>query len=120
MAARRDNPNLAKIHRSYTVVEAAELYGVHTNTVRRWIKQGLPVCDDRRPTLILGEHLRDFLRRRRQARKRPCGPDELYCARCCAPRRPAGGMVDYEPITSTKGRLIALLNHPGITGGSWF
>ena len=108
MAARRDNPNLAKIHRIYTVAEVAELYGVHANTVRRWIKTGLPVCDARRPTLIIGEHLRDFLRQRRRARKRPCGPDQLYCARCCAPRRPAGDMVDYEPTTVTKGRLIAM------------
>lgn len=108
MVARKDNPNLAKINHSYTVAEIAGLYGAHRNTVRRWIKDGLRVCDDRRPTLILGEHLRDFLRQRRQARKRPCGADELYCARCRAPRRPAGGMVDYEPTTTTRGRLIAL------------
>jgi hypothetical protein len=102
------NPNRAKIHRSYTVEEVARLFEVHKNTVRNWIKAGLPVCDDRRPTLILGEHLRDFLRGRRQARKRRCRDDELYCLRCRAPMRPAGDMVDYEPVSALTGRLIAI------------
>lgn len=102
------NPNRAKIHRSYTVEEVAGLFAVHKNTVRQWIKAGLPVCDDRRPTLIVGEHLRDFLRQRRKARKRRCGDDELYCMRCRAPRRPAGDMVDYVPMTASTGRLIAI------------
>ena len=43
MAKTRLNPWLAKIHRNYTVEEAARLYGLHRNTVRQWIKRGLPV-----------------------------------------------------------------------------
>ena len=57
---KRVNPNLAKIHRNYSVGEAAALLGVHKNTVRNWIKNGLPLCDDRRPALILGAELREF------------------------------------------------------------
>lgn len=102
------NPNLAKIHRSYTVDEAARVFGVHKNTVRHWIKAGLPVCDDRRPTLILGRHLQSFLRDRRQSRKRRCGINKLFCLRCRAPRRPAGNMVDYVPVSVRSGRLVAM------------
>lgn len=111
---KRLNPNLAKIHRNYTVEEVAGLYGVHTNTVRSWIKVGLPVCDARRPTLILGADLRDFLKARRQARKRRCKDDELFCLRCRAPKRPAEGMVDFIPLTATTGRISGLC--PECTG----
>ena len=65
MARRHPNPRLAKIHRSYTVEEIASLYGLHRNTVREWIKRGLPVCDDRRPQLVLGRDLAKFLETRR-------------------------------------------------------
>jgi hypothetical protein len=33
--------------------EVASLFGVHKNTVREWVKRGLPTNDDRRPMLIL-------------------------------------------------------------------
>jgi hypothetical protein len=41
MAHTRLNPRRAKLHRSYTVEETARLFGVHRNTVRAWLKQGL-------------------------------------------------------------------------------
>ncbi len=108
MAKRRTNPRLAKIHRTYTVEEIASLYGVHRNTVREWIKRGLPTCDDRRPLIVLGRELAAFLQARRTRNKCPCQPGELYCMRCRAPKRPAGGMADYEPVTATLGNLIAM------------
>ncbi len=57
MRRRRPNHRLVKIHRNYTVEEAARMFGIHKNTVRCWIKAGLPVCDDMRPQLILGREL---------------------------------------------------------------
>jgi transposase len=39
--AKRPNPNLAKIHRNYTLEEVANLFSVHKNTVRLWVKGGL-------------------------------------------------------------------------------
>jgi excisionase family DNA binding protein len=109
VAQRLPNPRLAKVHRSYTVEEVARLYGVHRNTVRQWIKRdGLPVCDDRRPVLILGSELAAFLTRKRTQNKRPCKPGELYCVRCRVPQSPALGMVDYNPLTATGGNLIGL------------
>jgi hypothetical protein len=101
----RLNPNLAKIHRSYTVEEVSGLFGVHKNTVRSWIKNGLEVCDDLRPALILGNILRVFLQSKKQKRKQKCKPAEMYCLRCKSPQMPAGGMIDYESLTATTGRL---------------
>ena len=108
MGTRLPNPRLAKIHRNYTVEEAASLYGVHRNTVRQWIKRGLPTNDQTRPFLILGRDLVAFLHARRVKNKRPCQPGELYCVRCRAPKAPAGDMVEYKPVTETSGNLIAI------------
>jgi len=102
------NPRLAKIHRNYTVEEVASVFGVHRNTVREWVKRGLPTSDDRRPMLILGADLVVFLRARRVKNKRTCRPGEMYCVRCRAPRAPAGDMADYQPVTATLGNLIGI------------
>ena len=108
MSKRHPNPRLAKIHRNYTVDEIANLFGVHKNSVRNWVKGGLPTCDDRRPMLILGRDLVAFLHARRVKNKRPCQHGEIYCMRCRMPQRPAGNMAEYQPITSTSGNLIAI------------
>lgn len=102
------NPRRAKVHRNYTVEEVARLYGMHRNTVRQWVKRGLPLCDDRRPALILGSDLAAFLSCERNRNKRPCKPGEIYCVRCRVPQQPALGMVDYQPLTATSGNLVGL------------
>ncbi|TXH49240.1 MAG: DNA-binding protein [Burkholderiaceae bacterium] len=106
MAAPRPNPRLAKLHRTYSVDEIAKLYGIHRNTVRAWIRAGLPTTDQRRPLLVLGRELAEFLRERRAAARRPCGPGEIFCVRCREPRRPAGAAVCYRPLTGEQGMLV--------------
>lgn len=108
MAKRRYNPRLAKIHRNYTVEEVADLYAIHKNTVRTWIKNGLLTCDGKRPTLILGRHLREFLDQQRKKNKKPCPPGTIYCVSCKTPQKPVGDMVDYLPTSDTRGRLIGI------------
>lgn len=102
------NPNRAKIHRSYTVEETAEVMGVSKGTVRNWLKGDLSPCDDKKPILITGDTLRQFIRAKRTKHKQKCKPWEFYCMRCRKPQLPAEGMVDYEPQSPTKGCLIAL------------
>lgn len=105
MRKRRPNYRLAKIHRSYTVDEIARLFDIHKNTVRAWVKAGLPPCDDNRPMMILGRDLAAYLKERQTKNKRPCQAGEVYCVRCRVPKQPAGDMADYEPITNKFGNL---------------
>lgn len=111
MATRRANPNLVKLHRSYTITELAACFDVHKNTVRNWQRQGLPPIDNSRPTLFHGGTVRNFLKQRNANRKQPCPPGTIYCLRCRQPRKPALGMVDYVPITPTSGNLRAMCKH---------
>ena len=88
--------------------EIAALFDVHRNTVRAWLKQGLPVIDDKRPMLILGRDLRAFLQTSRMKKKRPCNTGEIYCLRCRVPRTPAGNMAECQVLTLTAGNLIGI------------
>lgn len=106
--SKRHNPNQAKIHRSYSVREVVELFSVHKNTVRSWVKDGLPTNDSKRPMLILGSDLKHYLQSKRKRNKKKCLPYEIYCVRCRLPRIPAGNMVDFEPMNGVMGRLIGL------------
>lgn len=108
MGKRHPNHRLVKIHRSYTVEEIARLFGIHKNTVRRWVKEGLAITDDKRPMLILGHVLSAFIKARRLKNRQTCKPGELYCVRCRAPKSPAGDMAEYSPITEKFGNLVGI------------
>jgi hypothetical protein len=107
MGTRHPNYRRVKIHRSYTIAEAAGCCEVHRNTVRHWIKHGLLTLNDGKPILIHGRELAGFLMVRRANSKRPCQPGELYCLRCRAPKNPALNKAEYQPITATTGNLTA-------------
>ena len=108
MSKRNPNHRLVKIHRTYTVEDIANLFAVHKNTVRIWLKTGLTTIDDKRPMLIHGKTLASFLLAKRAKHKQPCKPGEIYCVRCRAPKLPAGNMAEYQAITATVGNLMAI------------
>lgn len=108
MGTRRLNPRLAKLHRTYTVEEVATLFGIHRNTVRQWVKNGLATNDGRRPMLILGRDLAAYVHAKRARNKKPCRLGEIYCVRCRSPRNPAGNMADYRPVSMGLGNLIGI------------
>ena len=106
MGTRNYNHRLVKIHRTYAVEEMASLFGIHRNTVRQWLLQGLVTIDHRRPLLVSGSVLVTFLKARRASNKRPCAPGEIYCLPCRAPKAPAGNAVAYRPMTQDRGNLV--------------
>ena len=109
MANRRINSRRIKIHYSYTVERAAEILGVHKNTVRLWIKQGLPVVEDeRRPILLQGKAIRAFLDNRKAKRKRRLLAGEFYCLKCREPKSPYAAIADYVATSPDLGNLKGL------------
>ena len=108
MANKLPNPRLIKINRSYTVEEAAAVCGKHKNTIRAWLKNGLPTCDQRRPTLILGLALREYLEAKRKKHKSRLSPGEIYCVKCRMPRKPDSNYAVLEGLNEKVGNLMGV------------
>jgi hypothetical protein len=95
--AKRRSYNVRLIKRlSYTIKEIADLFGIHPQAVRRWIKAGLRTIDDIKPFLVHGGDLIDFLSERQSSRKHRCGPSQFFCCRCRAPRAARDNRVDIQ------------------------
>jgi hypothetical protein len=105
---RRPDRRRVKALRSYTIDEVARTLEVHRNTVRHWVKAGLPVIDDKRPILILGANLAEFLLQRRDARRQPCRAGQMFCLKCRKPQEPAGRMADFVASSTTLGALVGI------------
>jgi hypothetical protein len=105
---RRYPVNLIKLSCSYDPAEIAKLLGIHRNTVRHWLKEGLVQIDDRRPIFISGAALRTFISSRQQARKHKWASGEFFCFfRCRAPQKPCGGMADFSRLNDKIAKAVA-------------
>lgn len=107
---RRNRHPIQRIKRdtTYDAAEIGKLLGVHRNTVRQWLKSGLPTIDDRRPALVYGAVLRDFLIARQNQRRQSCPIGRFWCFRCRAPREAFGGMADAIMQSERAFRLSSL------------
>jgi hypothetical protein len=105
VANHRIDPRRIKIHFAYSVEEAATALGTHRNTIRLWIKQGLPVADNRRPIVMSGAAIRSFVQGRKTAKKQPLKSGEFYCFKCRSPKSPAWGMADFVESGAGLGTL---------------
>lgn len=96
--ARRYFSNRIKSNRSYEISEAAVIVGVTCQTVRQWIRDGLPALTDQRPFLIIGRDLKTFLKQREVDRKVPLKADEFFCLSCKKARRAALGITEWTVL----------------------
>ena len=103
MSKRLPNPRLVKINRDYLVSEITAVLGIHKNTVRNWIRNGLPTVDNRKPLMVRGIVLREYLTAKRRARKQASPPGHLFCLRCKVPQKPHPGLTDV--IVTTNGSV---------------
>jgi len=108
MKRRKYKTSRIRKHLSYSVPEICEDLGVHRNTVREWIRQGLPKLDTSRPLLIYGSNLKIFLEARQKSRKKKCAFNELYCFRCRSPRQLMGNLADVHKHTEKTVMLSGL------------
>lgn len=100
------NYRLAKVHRTYNIVELAEVFRVHKQTVQNWIKDGLHVCSRDRPILIRGIDAKEYLQAKRTRNKKSCLPGQIYCVACKVPRSPKNQYAIVNRQTFQVGSLI--------------
>ena len=112
---KRANPMKVNAALTYDVEEAAKALGKSQATIRNWIKLGLPVMASKKPILILGTDLRDFIRVQSQKAKTPLAVDQLYCPRCRQGRLPIKMMVALHLNTTTTVRLSGICECCGAT-----
>jgi hypothetical protein len=113
---KKQRPNYRRLKklRNYTVHEISGVLGIHKNTVRHWINDGLQTTDKKRPLLVRGRDLIGFLQARRSRRRRLCGKAQMYCFRCRSAKDPAGAMADYCPLTEKLGNLTGICPDCGL------
>ena len=102
--ARRFSYARIKSHRNYDIEELAVCVGVTPQTVRTWIKEGLPAITDKRPFLIIGYIAKAFLKERESERKVIKGDGDFYCVSCKQRRNAALGLT--ERATLANGRWV--------------
>lgn len=94
---RRYNTRRVSLKISYSVQEVAELFSIHKNAVLMWIRAGLKIIDLKKPYLINGRDLSDFLNNKQKKRKHKCKPDEFFCFKCRLPRKPIPSSISITP-----------------------
>jgi hypothetical protein len=71
----------------------------------------------RKPYLISGAAIRDYLRVKYKASKSPLAPDELFCLSCRAGRKPLAMAVEAIPNTPKTTRLKGDCERCGASAG---
>jgi len=102
---KRANPMAVKASLTYEVREASIALGKSKGTIRNWIRDGLPVVASKKPLLISGQDLRDYIRVKSKGAKTSLGPEQLYCLSCQAGRKPLGMIVEIVPNNYKTDRL---------------
>jgi hypothetical protein len=105
---RKYNTHLIKQTLSYSTQDIVSLFGLHKRTVQEWYIQGLLRIDDRKPFLVLGFNLKEFLDKRQGSRKRHCQPNEFFCMKCRASRTSWENVVDIKFLNEKRLMIIGL------------
>lgn len=112
--AKKVSTRRIKANRHYRYDDAARLLGLSTQTVRGWRKEGLIVLTGKKPHVILGEHLIEFVEARQKPRIQ-MEPDQFRCFTCQVPRRALDRVVFYTDLTASRGQLEAFCEECGGT-----
>ena len=80
--SRSYSPSTLKKNRVYTVQDLVRIYGVTSNTITNWTKQGLRKSDNKQPHLFRGAVVNSFHKQRRMRSKTRLRPGEVKCTGC--------------------------------------
>lgn len=76
--------------------------GLHVQTVRTWVKEGLKTIDKGKPALIYGFDLIQFLKARNTKNKCATDFDQLFCMNC----KDARHVYQNKIMVAQKGRVL--------------
>lgn len=85
MAKRLYPHNRVRYWYAYDLDEICALFadkGLHIQTVRKWVKNGLKTIDNGKPTLIYGYDLITFLKAQNDKGRCQTPFDQMYCMKC--------------------------------------
>lgn len=82
------NLNKIKTTRSYTCQQIADLFDITLHTVHMWVRDGELNMTNKKPYLIHGSKLHEYLKRKQFKRKVKCAVHEMFCLGCKAPSIP--------------------------------
>ena len=91
--------NRARYWYAYDLDEVCSLFadlGLHIQTVRKWVKDGLKTIDGGKPALIYGNDLIGYLKRQNNKNKCKTAFDQMYCFKCQDARPIIKGKVTIE------------------------
>lgn len=77
----------AREHVVYSAHEVEQLYGIHKNTLSKWIKDGLRPSPCGMPHVFRGSELLRFNKARHAASKIRMKRGEVFCLSCKSPVR---------------------------------
>jgi hypothetical protein len=78
----------------YTIKEISDCLGTSEKTCLRWIENGLSIVQgSKRPILILGSEIKDFLRKKDSKKKIKLKRNEFYCLTCKVARNAKRGSI---------------------------
>ncbi len=79
---------------SYTIKEMSDCLKINEKTCLRWIENGLSIVpDSKRPILILGSEIKNFLRKKDSKKKIKLKRCEFYCFTCKTARNAKQGSI---------------------------
>ena len=77
------NPKGIFGHRSYTIEELSLHLSMNQKTLLRWIDAGLEtIPESKKPILIMGSDLKEFLRKKNTKKKVRLNRNQFYCLSC--------------------------------------
>lgn len=106
--ARRYSTRGISAARVYTYKQAARIINVSEATFRKWPRQGLNVIIDKRPFLVRGADLIEFLKLRQTSKQKPTTKTQCFCMRCKAPCELRGAVATYSANNDLTGRLSGI------------
>lgn len=80
---------------SYTIKDLSELLDVNEKTLLRWIEAGLKIIPgSKKPILIYGDDLKEFLRVKNSKMKVTLNRNQFYCLTCKAATYAKRGSIE--------------------------